>query len=359
MGRSALEEGLKCSPTHWVSIDNLVKITFLLGDYLACLGYCSLVLERDPTSSHGILYKSKVYNEMPFLKEVYNDQDFVPVPTEIETFHVEMQEEAPREPLYLDLKELTVECLASSLYELNLQCDAVGSTLNPIDTENSINRMVEQRRLEDESRIQVSVQNLVDEIIDIIEEEEEVEEFIGELLDELLCKMFGVEPKTDSEKICSQLMNDILSSVVEKTEKPKKKSVVIEAKPQARKKVSPFDEIPEDLIEKRRSSRKSRIVESTVCSDASSDLVNIQTPRELLQSFLPPNLKLFKEQKVNTLSGTGARTESAAKTLFKDSKESKWFTEDEERKVVEKFLVDNTGKTIWHLMRAFLDFAFR
>ena len=44
---------------------------FKLGDSLACLGYCALALERDPVSPKAVLYKSKVYNEMPFLQEIY------------------------------------------------------------------------------------------------------------------------------------------------------------------------------------------------------------------------------------------------------------------------------------------------
>ena len=36
-----------------------------------------------------------------------------------------------------------------------------------------------------------------------------------------------------------------------------------------------------------------------------------------------------------------------------------WFTEQEERREVERFLRENSGKTVWHLMRAFLDFIYR
>ena len=140
MCRSALEQGLLCSPKHWPSIDNLVTVTFKLGDFLACLGYCAMLLELDPSSEKVILYKSKVYNEMPFLQEAYKDQNFVPIHTEIETFYAERKPEPTREPLMFDLKELTVECLAKSLFNLNNKCDELGTTLNPIDTENAVDR---------------------------------------------------------------------------------------------------------------------------------------------------------------------------------------------------------------------------
>ena len=213
MCRSALEQGLKCSPNHWPSIDNLMTVTFKLGDSLACLGYCAAALTRDPSSQKAILYKSKVYNEMPFLQDIYQDAKFVPIPTKIETFNAELKKEAPRAPIMFKLTELTFKCLSSSLYALSEQCDRDFTPLNLIDTKDTVSRMLERQRLVEESKLQVSVQNLVDEIIDIIEEEEEVEAFIDDLLDGILCDMFGVEPRTAAEKISGQIIDDVLDEV--------------------------------------------------------------------------------------------------------------------------------------------------
>ena len=130
------------------------------------------------------------------------------------------------------------------------------------------------------------MQNLVDDIIDIIEEEEEIVGFVDTLLDDLLCDMFGVEPKTMGEQISAQVVDELLSVVFEPSSGPppptKKKSVIIDAKPRERKRAAnnPMDEIPEELIEKRRSSRKSRIAEVSAATSAAasqnSDVSNDQ-----------------------------------------------------------------------------------
>ena len=360
MCRSALEQGLKCNPNHWPSIENLITVTFKLGDFLACLGYCSQAEEREPGSDKVILFKSKVYKEMPFLQDVYDDKDFAPIPTEIETFRSEIRTEPVREPILFNLAELTLENLAEHINSLTEQCDTDGKCLNPIETRNSADRLSVQKKTEEESRLKVSIQNLVDDIIDVIEEEEEVTAFIEDILEELLCNIFGVEPKSLSEKISGQIINEILYNVME-FKGSKKKSVVIESKPRVQRKPNPFDEIPDELIEKRRSSRKSRLMESINCSDASNDPINIQTPRELLKSFLPPNLKLSKESKSVTRSArTSSSTQPVSKFLFHEEKQkTTWFSPEQEKQEVEQFLRDNTDQSIWHLMRSFLDFLLR
>ena len=140
MCRSALEQGLLCSPQHLPSIDNLITVTFKLGDNLACLGYCTMLLELDPSSEKVVLYKSKVYNEMPFLQEAYDDKDFVCIKTEIETFTAEPPTEPKREMLELNLKELSVVSLAEGLFKLNSKCDEEDKGLNPIETANTVAR---------------------------------------------------------------------------------------------------------------------------------------------------------------------------------------------------------------------------
>ena len=44
--RSALEQGLRCSPNHWPCLENVITATFKLADFLACLGYCTVALGR-------------------------------------------------------------------------------------------------------------------------------------------------------------------------------------------------------------------------------------------------------------------------------------------------------------------------
>lgn len=374
MCRSALEQGLKCSPKHWPSIDNLITVTFKLGDFLSCLGYCSTALELHPNSSKVILYKSKVYNEMPFLQEVYNDQCFVPIETEIETFHTEKEEAPVRPALAFHLVELSLESVASGLYALSVRCEAEDLSLNPIATADASKQLADSRQIEEESKVQVSVQNLVDEIIDIIEAEEDHAAFAAEIVDDLLSYMFGLEPRRLSERIAQDLVGELVNSAVARCDHLvvstattiKRKSVVLDAKSRERKKVSVLDEIPDELIEKRRSSRKTRVQEITITSDTSNDPVSIQTPRELLESYLPASLSIalrqqnFDRVQHQPLPGGDNLETTQTKTPSDNSTNTiKWFSPGDEAAQVEKFLKDNTGKTIWHLMRAFLDSMFR
>ena len=108
---------------------------------------------------------------------------------------------------------------------------------------------------------QVSVQNLVEEMIDIVEEDEDKEMMCEDILEELLCDYFGVDPPTESEKIVRNLMGDIVDEAVETAENLNKGrrrgGVILDSKGRlAKKHFSIFDEVPEDLIEKRRSTRK-------------------------------------------------------------------------------------------------------
>ena len=75
-------EGLACSPHHWPCLENLITVTFKLCDNYGCLSYCAMALERDPNNKKAIEYKSRMYQEMPFLQEYLGDKKFVPVPVE-------------------------------------------------------------------------------------------------------------------------------------------------------------------------------------------------------------------------------------------------------------------------------------
>ena len=83
--RVALEENLNCSPNHWLCLEqNLIAFSFKLLDNYGCLCYCAMAVERDPNNQKAIEYKSKVYQEMPFMKEYMKDEDFVCIPVERE-----------------------------------------------------------------------------------------------------------------------------------------------------------------------------------------------------------------------------------------------------------------------------------
>ena len=96
----------------------------------------------------------------------------------------------------------------------------------------------------------------------------------------------------------------------------------------------------------------------------------MQTPCELLHTFLPSNLKLTAKTDDDLKMGTKADAtvaprQNVSKDLFSDGRPAPrgdatcWMAKEEEEALVKKFLTENSGKTIWHLMRAFLDFMFR
>ena len=145
--------------------------------------------------------------------------------------------------------------------------------INPIDTASLIPDCKKRIREAEESRIQVRPSlscfllpflrclNLVEEMIDIVEEDEDKEMMCEDILEELLCDYFGVDPPTESEKIVRNLMGDIVDEAVETAENLNKGrrrgGVILDSKGRpAKKHFSIFDEVPEDLIEKRRSTRK-------------------------------------------------------------------------------------------------------
>ena len=112
----------------------------------------------------------------------------------------------------------------------------------------------------------MSVQNLVEEMIDVVEASEselheEVVDICDRLLDELVCDIFGVAPLSDDERAVRQVLNEIINESVEKASS-RKRSVILPAKTK-KKHFSIFDEIPEELLEKRRSCRQNVAVTSS------------------------------------------------------------------------------------------------
>ena len=361
---------------------------------------------------------------MPFLQDVFSDTTFIPVATERETYTTEAKTVAPSPRIWIHINSPTWAAFAAGILELHARAEAAGESLHPVDTL----KMLEKCRLggggphskdddDDEEmdvatssaateeeeeekaaaeapseaeKIRVSVQNLVAEMVDIVaaaeeEEEEDHEAVAQDLLDEVLCSMFGVQPKTRSEKVAAAILDDLLRQVVGgggsagsgggTPRAAQKRSVVVEPKSRERKRASVFDMIPDELIEKRRSSRKTKLLfESVLSSDNSNDMASIMTPVELLTSFLPPCLQVSK-----SIIGPGTNkrvrfsveeSAEAKKKLFGTEGESQrrpdaaaatrdWWDPETERQMLERFLDEHRDKSVWQLLRYFLDYMFR
>ena len=256
--REALEEGLQCSPNHLPCIENLIVVNFKLCDNFACLCYCAKALERDPNNNKAIEYKSKVYKEMPFLQEMVKDEEFVPIPVEPEIYDCPPPVPEPRPRLFGEIESLSLKSLGELI--LKLYNEAEGENiLNCVDSAKILDNFHERERLREEAKITVSVQNLVEEMVDIIEasEEERHEEALDicdRVVNELVCDLFGVAPLSDEESFVRQIISQLVNESVEKGN-PRKKSVILPPKTK-KKHFSIFDQIPDELLEKRRSGRQ-------------------------------------------------------------------------------------------------------
>ena len=361
--RGALEEGLACSPTHWPCLENLIVVNFKLCDNYACLCYCAQALERDPGNKKAIEYKSKVYLEMPFMQEYMKDMDFVPIPVEWETYDCPPPKPEPRPRLFGEIESLTLSGLGEML--LKLYNDTEGEAiLNCVDSAKILDDFHERARLREEAKIHVSVQNLCEEMIDIVESceserLEEVTDICDRVLDELVCDIFGVAPLSEDERAVRQILNEIIGDSVEKAS-VRKKSVILPAKTR-KKHFSIFDEIPDELLEKRRSCRQNVSSGLASSNDNSIDTSGGSSgfaQRQLLSSFLPDTLKASvvespEQVKSETKNVKQEDISGVVKNLFSDTP---WLTEEEEREVVTQFLTDGnkTGLSV-DLMRFFLD----
>ena len=339
-------------------------VNFKLCDNYACLCYCAQALERDPGNKKAIEYKSKVYLEMPFMQEYMNDTDFVPIPVEWETYDCPPPKPVTRPRLFSEIDSLTLLGLGELLLKLykNTEGEAI---LNCVDSQKILDGFHERARLREEAKIHVSVQNLCDEMMDIVESSEsermeEVTDICDRVLDELVCDMFGVAPLSEDERTVRQILNEIVSDSVEKVS-VRKKSVILPAKTR-KKHFSIFDDIPDELLEKRRSCRQnvsSGLASSTDNSVDTSGGSSGFAQRQLLTSFFPDALKAAvtdSPEPVKTDSKTQEEEEDksgVARNLFSDTP---WLTEEEEREVVTIFLTDEDklGLSV-DLMRFFLD----
>ena len=206
--------------------------------------------------------------------------------------------------LFAEIETLTLPGLGKLL--LKLYDEARGENiLNCVDSEKILEDFHERARLREESKIVVSVQNLVEEMIDVVETSEserleDVTDLCDRVLDEIVCDIFGVPPLSDDERCVRQVLNEIINESVDKACSGRKKSVILPGK-QKKKHFSIFDEIPEELLEKRRSCRQTASSSAVVTSsnDNSCDTSAAGTSsahRQLLTSFLPASIKSFNAE---------------------------------------------------------------
>ncbi|KOX69063.1 Calcineurin-binding protein cabin-1 [Melipona quadrifasciata] len=68
---SSFKQGLKCNANHWPCLDNMITALYAVPDYMNCLLYISMALERDPNYVKGLAFRNKIFKDIPCLEECY------------------------------------------------------------------------------------------------------------------------------------------------------------------------------------------------------------------------------------------------------------------------------------------------
>lgn len=68
---SSFKQGLKCNPNHWPCLDSIITALYAIPDYMNCLLYISMALERDPTYVKGLAFRDRIFKDIPCLQECY------------------------------------------------------------------------------------------------------------------------------------------------------------------------------------------------------------------------------------------------------------------------------------------------
>lgn len=88
---SSFKYGLKCNPNHWPCLDSIITTLYAVPDYMTCLLYISMALERDPSYIKGLAFREKIFKDIPSFEEcykVYNSEWELDPPLDIEYDHV-------------------------------------------------------------------------------------------------------------------------------------------------------------------------------------------------------------------------------------------------------------------------------
>ncbi|CAK9826767.1 Calcineurin-binding protein cabin-1, partial [Anthophora retusa] len=68
---SSFKQGLKCNANHWPCLDNMITALYAVPDYMNCLLYISMALERDPNYVKGLAFRDRIFKDIPCLEECY------------------------------------------------------------------------------------------------------------------------------------------------------------------------------------------------------------------------------------------------------------------------------------------------
>ncbi len=357
LARAAFEHVLRVAEDHKPSLDCLVSITFKLGDQYACLDYLDHLLSLDPGHKKALKLKARVDAGECMLQPdvlmgrkeepLHDDDRIVPIP----------------------VSEMTVAGLLRSVTK-TYRATPYEDLLNPtrLEEEEEEEKMAESVS---NSAIEVSVQNVVNEIVDLVSERHEIarkiaSSIINDIIDENI-------RSTDEEFIASVLdgiIGDVMAIAVAPTienaaqdgtkasDSATTGNGAIKAA-NSNKARSFLDAVPEELIEKRRSTRVRGALE--VYDDADSQLEAV-TAKSLLESFIPRALAEC-DTPAESQDAAAAAVDTGAPCKVKPAKLKEFYSAEEQADKVRGFLehlvTEGKFQNMLDAMRKSLHFAVR
>ena len=88
LARHGFEEALKCNPKHWPSLDKIITVLYVLGDYANCLYFISRAFSRDSGYVKGLCFMNQIFEEHPGIQadtaHFFKDLDQSVFQTEVE-----------------------------------------------------------------------------------------------------------------------------------------------------------------------------------------------------------------------------------------------------------------------------------
>ena len=390
---------------------------------MACLSYINIALRENPDFEKGHKLKKRIYDECPYIDPNPNNWNKEPDFSRIKFNEDPKPKDAEKEPSKLLISQWNLKTLAMSLFERYEICGETELLLEPchveykeqpldektIDKEN-VKNVVEPifkqlSNVEDEDEVVIlgSDDDIVilddesddnDIIIDEAEEEENIELSIRKVLDSIIGDVVHCAVEREEEHSCdvvSPIISEIVNSVAEVSKAfiqrmlinmidssvTENSSFVSNLTSASKRKagVSQFlNEVPSDLIEKRRSTRAKGSTGGTIgdrsiatsCENTlSSPRCEEVTAKQLLQGYFPSSLlnvdyAKSMDQSVSpekkALETTHPSNNHISLTADDKQKNQKWLSTEEEKEFVEKFINKFCSTSRWNFLTQLEEF---
>ncbi len=316
VARLALERALILSRDHWPAMKLLVSVTFKQGDLITCLALIENALKREPRFQKGIVLANAIIDHEPAFRQlcpsVVVDKRVI-LGKNIKVYpggDPQLSEGRPSKKssgLGAVERSVKLQCTdwESFLCKLLEDYKSIEYSVPPTSVVLQYDEPPPAILPPSEPSVEVSVQNVVQEMVDIVSEScianRLAEEFVSDLIDNVV---FG-----SSKTVVSSILDSVVATAVETA----CNNAANSSNGKRSSNRSFIQEVPNDLLEKRRSSR----VRGGYSDVATADRIEEATAQSLLESFIPPSLV---DSLTNDNSNASTRLSKRAKSTSKESK---------------------------------------